>query len=196
MDATSNLDRNDTKLFHLYCPSSIGGLPVAELITTREDGPTIAFALQVLKSVLPAGAFYGRGREVGPVLFMTDDCDAETNALSAVWPQAELLLCQFHLLQAQWTWIWSAKHGVDKEDKAELLHLFRSVVYARSEGELQDKLEELYSAPVIQKYPQYQKHLMQNTLPRIERWSLYHRVAKKLPTSSFNTTNLVESSFR
>ena len=98
MDATSNLDRNDTKLFHLYCPSSIGGLPVAELITTREDGPTIAFALQVLKSVLPAGAFYGRGREVGPVLFMTDDCDAETNALSAVWPQAELLLCQFHFV--------------------------------------------------------------------------------------------------
>ena len=43
MDATSNLDRNDTKLFHLICPSVIGGLPVAELLTTREDTDTILF---------------------------------------------------------------------------------------------------------------------------------------------------------
>ena len=196
MDATSNLDRNDSKLFHLYCPSSIGGLPVAELITTREDAPTITFALNLLKSVLPAGAFYGRGIKTGPVLFMTDDCEAETKALSTVWPLAERLLCHFHLLQAQWTWLWSAKHGVQKEDKAELLKLFRKVVYARSEEELQDRLEELYSDPVALKYPQYQLHLKRDTLPRIDRWSLVHRVSQKLPTSNFNTTNLVESSFR
>ena len=32
MDATTNLDRNDTKLFHLMCPS-----PVGSLITTSAD---------------------------------------------------------------------------------------------------------------------------------------------------------------
>ena len=71
MDATGNLDRNDSKLFHLYCPSSIGGLPVTEIITTREDTPTITFALDILTSVLPTGRFYGRCKETGPALFMT-----------------------------------------------------------------------------------------------------------------------------
>ena len=79
-DAT-NLDRNDTKLFHLICPSMIGGLPVAEILTTWEDTDTIMFGLELLKSVLPAGAFYGRGRDTGPQLFMTDDADSLKNDL-------------------------------------------------------------------------------------------------------------------
>ena len=102
MDATSNLDRNDTKLFHLICPSVIGGLPVAEMLTTREDTDTIMFGLELLKSVLPAGAFYGRGRNTGPQLFMTDDADSLRNALTGTWGSSELLLCIFHILQAQW----------------------------------------------------------------------------------------------
>ena len=45
-------------LFHLMCPSVVGGLPLAEILTTREDTGTILFALELLKSVLPPGAFY------------------------------------------------------------------------------------------------------------------------------------------
>ena len=37
VDATSNLDRHDTKLFHLVCPTPVGGLPLGTLITSRED---------------------------------------------------------------------------------------------------------------------------------------------------------------
>ena len=89
MDATSNLDRNDTKLFHLICPSVIGGLPVAEILTTREDTDTIMFGLEMLKSVLPAGAFYGRGRDTGPQLFMTDHADSLRNAMSGTRGSSE-----------------------------------------------------------------------------------------------------------
>ena len=45
IDATSNLDRNDSKVFHLVCPSPVGSLPLATLITTREDTETVLFAL-------------------------------------------------------------------------------------------------------------------------------------------------------
>ena len=45
MDATSNLERNDTKVFHLMCPSPLGGLPLGTLITTRADENTITEAL-------------------------------------------------------------------------------------------------------------------------------------------------------
>ena len=46
---------------------------------------------------------------------MTDDCQAERNALSAVWPEARLLLCTFHVLQAVWRWLHNGKHGIDKQ---------------------------------------------------------------------------------
>ena len=32
IDATSNLDRNDVKLFHLVCPSTIGALPIGKCL--------------------------------------------------------------------------------------------------------------------------------------------------------------------
>ena len=89
----------------------IGGLPVGEILTTREDTETIRFGLELLKSVLPRGAFYGRGVDVGPQLFMTDDSDSLRSALTGAWEQAELLLCIFHVLQAIWNWLWDAKHG-------------------------------------------------------------------------------------
>ena len=196
IDATSNLDRNDSKLFHLVCPSAIGALPLAEIITTREDANTISFGLEILKSVLPVNAFYGRGRELGPHVFMTDDSDAERNSLSTVWPQSVLLLCIFHVLQAQWTWLWDAKHCIAHADKATLLNLFRKVLYSETDGELSDRLEDLYADPVILKYPQYQKHLMKDTFPKMRSWNIARRIVDKLPTSNHNTNNLVECSFR
>ena len=196
IDATSNLDRCDSKLFHLMCPSPIGALPVAEILTTREDMKTITFGLEVLKKVLPDGAFYGRGKEVGPQVFMSDDSDAERGALSGVWPQSVLLLCIFHVLQAMWTWLWDAKHSIVHEDRTILLQLFRNVLYAETDGEVSDRLEELYSNTIALKYPQYQRHLMKDTFPKMKAWSIARRITHKLPTSSQNTNNLVESSFR
>ena len=43
-------------------------MPVATMITTREDEETIAFGLELLKYVLPDKAFFGRGAAKGPAL--------------------------------------------------------------------------------------------------------------------------------
>ena len=196
VDATSNLDRNDTKLFHLMCPSTIGALPLAEMITTREDEFTIKFGLEMMKAVLPPGAFYGRGRDIGPEVLMTDDCLAERNALSSAWPGAVLLLCIFHVLQAVWTWLWDGKHKIAAPHRSHLIALFRQVVYAETEEELMIKLENMQADSVYQMYPQFQEHMMKDTLPKIKSWSISRRVADNLPTSNQNTNNLVESSFK
>ena len=196
IDATSNLDRNDSKLFHLVCPSPIGALPLAEIITTREDTETVMFGLETLKSVLPPDAFYGRGRDLGPHVFMTDDSDSERNALAAVWPQSVLLLCVFHVLQALWSWLWDGKHGIEHSDRPILLIAFRKVLYAETESELSEKLEELYANATALKYPQFQKHMTRDTLPKLKAWSIARRNVEKLPTNNHNTNNLVESSFR
>ena len=196
VDATSNIDRNDTKLFHLMCPSIVGGLPLADILCTREDTQTVHFAFELLKTVLTAGSFYGRGSDVGPTLFMTDDSDSLRNSLSLSWPSAELLLCVFHCLQALWVWLWDGKHNTVHPDRPVLLKLFRQVLYSENEAELSNNLEEMYASPVCHKYPNFQAHLMSHILPRIDAWCLEHRVTNKLPTSNNNTNNLVECSFR
>ena len=127
---------------------------------------------------------------------MTDDCSAERNALACAWPQSVLLLCIFHVLQAQWTWLWDSKHNIANADRPLLIAMFRQVLYAETVAELADRLEEMYSDPIMHKYPQYQRHLMKDTFPKMEAWSINRRIADHLPTSNQNTNNLVESSFR
>ena len=41
LDATSNLDRSETKLFHMMTPAAVGALPLGTIITTREDEKTL-----------------------------------------------------------------------------------------------------------------------------------------------------------
>ena len=77
-----------------------------------------------------------------------------------------------------------------------LLKLFRRVVYAEDEDSLTVNLEDLHSNPIALKYPQFLFHLKQHTLPKIEQWCLAKRIKSSLPTSSQNTNNLVEASFR
>ena len=196
IDATSNVDRNDTKLIHLVCPTMVGGLPLGEILCTREDSETLYFAFELLKKVLPAYAFYGRGCDVGPILFMTDDSSVLRSSLSRSWPQAEILLCQFHVLQAFWIWLWDNHHCIAKADRPILLKLFRLVLYSRCESELSKRLDELNLNPVTLQYPNFIEHLHSDILPKIKSWSTEYRVTNKLPTSNNNTNNLVECSFR
>ncbi len=71
---------------------SAGCLPLGVVITSDEQEETIQQGLELLKDVLPAGSFCGRGKE-GPMITTTDDSSAEINALHAAWPHTRLLLC-------------------------------------------------------------------------------------------------------
>ena len=196
VDATSNIDRGDTNIVHFVCPSPVGGLPVVQLLLTREDQKTFDFGLTILEEVLPEYAFFDRGIEKGPAVIMTDDCDTERKCLSLHWGQSVLLLCTFHVLQAQWRWLWDQKHNIKHSDRAHLLHLLRKVMYAETPWELSNTLEELYADEVVHLYPQFIKHLLKDSLPKLKAWSIARRISEKLPTSNNNTNNYVESSFR
>ena len=195
LDATSNLDRSDSKLFHFMTPSSIGGLPVATMITTREDEDTVTFGIELLKTILPLGAFYGRGSARGPMLGATDDSEVIRNALRRAWPEIVLLLCQFHLLQAHWNWLWTSKNGIEHHEKAILIHMFKNLVYSKTDEEFDSYENKMRENQVFQKYINYQKYV-DNLLERKDEWSLLFRINKKLPTSNQNTTNICETSFR
>ena len=172
----------------------VWGLPVAELLTTRVETATVVYALELLKSVLPPGAFYGRGGVTGPQLFMTGNSDCLRNSLSSAWPSADLLLCIFYVLCYKHS---GTSCGMEntlwrKKTNPVLLNKCKQVVYTGRETELSDKLEELYADPVCIKYLKYQKHLIVDPFPKIHDWSLSHRISNNLPTSN----NTVETSFR
>ena len=50
--------------------------------------------------ILLPHAFYRHEPQKGPVVFLTDDSNAERNALELSYPGGVCLLCTFHILQA------------------------------------------------------------------------------------------------
>jgi hypothetical protein len=56
---------------------------------------------------------------------MTDDSAAERGSLADVWPLAVLLLCIFHFLSNEWTFLLS---NCKKKDRRRLMKMFYEVI--------------------------------------------------------------------
>ena len=82
------------------------------------------------KSLLPEEVFSGSG-VVGPMVFMTDDCDEEYSALHNAFHSATLILCVFQVLQAAWRWLWDSKNRIAMKDRQHLFHAIKYMVYAK-----------------------------------------------------------------
>ncbi|GBB85256.1 hypothetical protein RclHR1_11810004 [Rhizophagus clarus] len=104
-DRAINPDYNFVyNLFKKYREINLGAraLPLGLFLTSGESKITIEFVINKLKSILPQNAFFGRGIDLGPSVFVTDDSAAERNAIELCWPKSGRFLCVFHVLQALW----------------------------------------------------------------------------------------------
>ena len=128
--------------------SSSGGLPLGVVITSNEQEQTITEGLQLLKSVLPSDSFGGNG-DRGPAVFITDDCLSERKAIHSVFPQASLLLCTFHVLQAVWRWLWDGKHKVEKCHRQCLFSYMKKMVYAENVDAVEAAYDQALSDPTV-----------------------------------------------
>ena len=86
-------------LFFLQQMHVCSGVPLAAVMVSDATEQTVTKAMEMVKPVLPADAFYGNGPSVGPSAFKIDDSTVERTALSVTWPSACILLCTFHFLQ-------------------------------------------------------------------------------------------------
>ena len=96
----------------------------------------------MLKDVLPDTAFFGKGAKVGPSIIMTDDSSAERSALQEVWPNAVLLLCNFHFLQSRWTWLHDGKNNIKQHDRVILIQKVKDLVYSETETALEKSYQQ------------------------------------------------------
>lgn len=95
MDATSSLDCFSCPTYILSTGSAAGAVPLGVFVVSAS---TIADGLDLLKSTMPSDAFFGKGSNAGPTLFLTDELASQREALRKVWPNARQLLCLFHYL--------------------------------------------------------------------------------------------------
>ena len=92
IDATSNTEEHNLKVFIMCAHSIAGALPLSILITSDERESTLRQGFEMLSSCLPDFAFHGRGPQLGRQVIITDSCKEEPNTLKSVWPSTILLL--------------------------------------------------------------------------------------------------------
>ena len=97
MDTTSSVDNTNCSVTLLLCKGPLGAaVPLGIIISSGQDEVDYLAGLRILKELWGPAAFGGKGY---PNSFMTDDSDAERNALRMLWPESNCLLCFFHILQ-------------------------------------------------------------------------------------------------
>ena len=192
VDSSGGMDRSNSRVFLLLTHSPVGGLPLGLFVTTSECEAAVKCGLNLLKDVLPEGAFFGRGEE-GPNVVMTDDCTAERSAIHEVWPLCTLLLCIFHVLQAVWRWLWENRHVIPKNHRPHLLQLLKKVMVADTLEELEQWYTALQDDDTASRFDQFIQYA-DNLYKRKEEWALYYR--KETCVRANNTNNYAEAGMR
>ena len=123
---------------------------------------------------------------------MTDDCEALKNALATVWPETQQLLCDWHVMQAVWRWLWKLDHGIQHEDRPILMKLFQALVYADTSEKYEDAKDDLLEDDLCLRNMNFMTYILQNYCNRPHAWSYATRKEKKLPTHGINTSNFIE----
>ncbi|XP_050725432.1 uncharacterized protein LOC127003062 [Eriocheir sinensis] len=168
VDATSCVDQVNTAVIPLLCSGPAGAVPLAVLFTSSQDEATLTKGFGMVKEAIGEDGFFGQG---GPQNFMTDNCNAERNALAAIWPNSKQYLCIFHVLQQVWRWLLDSKHGINKNDRQELMSAVKLLLHAESIDRFEDQLEKVQHHPLLQKYPNFKSYL--NTLDQRRDWQCW-----------------------
>jgi hypothetical protein len=192
-DSTSTLDRFGNSMFVLSTSYAACSVPLGVVVVLDEKQSAIQCGLKKLQEVLPNRAFYGRGAFEGPSLVMTDDSTPEREALHSTWNKTRLLLCIFHFLQRRWTWMHDSKNRIGHRDRITLINVVKSMVYSKSEIELNTIYSQLKSHEVAKKYPQFVQHI-QSLWSRRKEWAMCFR--HDILIQGNNTNNYAEAGIR
>ena len=91
---------------------------------------------------------------------MTDNCSELRDALKIVWTESRLLLCIFHLMQQIWRWLYEKKNGIHMDHRPEVLALVKAIVYADTEEDMSEKIDEMLQHSPLERYPMLPNTLM------------------------------------
>ncbi|PKY33800.1 hypothetical protein RhiirB3_453013 [Rhizophagus irregularis] len=133
VNASASFEPLNTAITLLYTSCAAGALPLGVLITSDESEIILEKALNLLKMILPLYAFYGRGPQVGPIVFLTDDSSAF------------------------WRWLYDSKYRINKDDRTPIIKMMKKILYASTEPEMDNHYQD-FKHNFFRLYPQLQKH--------------------------------------
>lgn len=191
MDSTETLDMPGLKVFILLTNSCYGSLPVGIVMTTVDSENAIAGGLQMINELVTERSWGGRGIH-GPLFFITDDSSTERAAIHRVFPEAKLLLSQYHVLRAAWRFVWKHESDMSANDRHTLFNLLKTLVYENDADVFANIVNETFQNEDIKKYPLFVKYL-EDTLERKEDWATCFR-SRLLFSRGQNISNICDSS--
>jgi len=147
---TSHLDADATLMSRI-------GVPVAWMIASNGTTDTIAFFVGWVRDASPA---------VRPAVIMTDRDRAQINALKAVYPDSQILLCKWHVLHAM-------RSHFNTNEFPDLWAKVKAFVNASESGVFAKLWVEISNDPSVpQSFVQYMRS---EWLPEAKMWSLVMR---------------------
>ncbi|XP_066968606.1 uncharacterized protein [Macrobrachium rosenbergii] len=186
-EAGELVDQLNTSGTVLLCSGPAGAAPLGVLFMSSQIEEAYEAGFDMLKNVLGEHGFFGKGF---PDSFITDNIDPERKALRKVWPNAQLFLCIFHILQQLWRWVCNTSHGIQKDNRQLLMQVVRKLVYADQVDKFDEVWASFLQSPEAHKYNQYRRYLWR-LVQRREEWSLSFRAGKLF--HGHNTNNYAES---
>lgn len=186
VDATSNCDVQNHKLYFFATQSPAGGVPLGCIITSSQKREVFDVAVQNLWDIFPT--------KISPSVIVTDDDMVERNVLKKQWPNSVLLLCTFHVLKAVWKWLSLVKNNIEKADRQLLYTLFRNILLSKTQVKMEENLEQFHNSAMTAKYPQYKNYIQNMITSNMESWCLFFR--QHLMIRGSETNNYIEVMFR
>lgn len=186
VDTTSSCDPGQHSVTFLLTPCAAGSAPLGVIITSGQSTSAYAAGFSLLKNNFDA-AFNNIGY---PKLFMTDNSLAEIEALKQVWPSSDNLLCIFHVLQAVWRWLWTAKNEIPQDRRSQFMSDFQTILYAPDLIEMSNFYENCLDRG--RAYPRWITYVQSYWLFK-EKWCLAYRSAS---VRGHHTNNFAEAAIR
>ncbi|GFR30465.1 SWIM-type domain-containing protein [Trichonephila clavata] len=141
-ESPGNKERAEHYVLLMVAHTAAGGVPLGAVLCTSNSAAVLTLGFQLLKQLLPEHAFYCRS-ESGPYACMIEDSESQLAALRSVWPESDIIICIFRVLQHMWRWLWDEKHNILKDHRLYLLYLTKTLLFASNETEIDEKYQAL-----------------------------------------------------
>jgi len=126
-DTTASCDAHNHAITFMLTPCAVGAIPLAVIVTKGQSFNDYKAGFELAQRCFGDDGF---GGQQFPKIFMTDDSEAERQALKTVWPDSKQLLCRFHVCQSIWRWLWSNENNIEKSDRPILYNFFSKILNA------------------------------------------------------------------
>ncbi|KAG8194513.1 hypothetical protein JTE90_013265 [Oedothorax gibbosus] len=209
-ESHSNKEVGKHYVLLLIALTAKGGLPLGTVLTNSNTTTSWKLGLQLLKELLPARAF--SFNSIGDPVFLIADSEVQRVAFLEVWPNSSVAICIFRLLQHVWKWLWDEKNNILKDHRLYLLYLAKTLLFAASDVEIDEKYQVLSADSIAVHYPTFLQ-VVESTWEKRHTWKFsilpqlppltgannyYEAAARALkdklvePTKSFNLIQLLD----